>query len=102
MTVLMDFRDRSIRLTKERQKHIANEDDPAEWKREIGEALKNPDEVHETLHHPELRLFYRIYAKFVDQDRQFYVMVKVRGFDMLVISAFYGNGFTWKDSDGKA
>ena len=98
MTVLMDFQDRAVRLTSERQEHIAQLDDPDQWKREIEETLRQPDSMSEDFHHPRLRMYYRIYLREVDAERQFYVLVRVRGYDMLVVSAFFGRGFNWGNS----
>ena len=98
MTVLMDFQDRAIRLTKERQGHIASFEDPEQWTREIVETLRFPYSTSEAFQHPTQRLFYRIYSRYADGDRRFYVLVRVQGYDMLVVNAFFGNGLTWGDA----
>ncbi len=95
MTVLMDFQDRAVRLTEERQNHIAQADDPDLWEKAISDTLGKPDEVIETFHHPELRLFYRVYSRAAAGRQNFYVIVKVRGFDMLIVTAFFGKDLSW-------
>ena len=95
MTVLMDFQDRAIRLTEERQQHIAQRDDPDEWLSAIKDTLREPDETEEAFHHPELRLYYRIYTRNLGDDLKFHVVVKVRGYDMLIVTALFGRGLNW-------
>ncbi len=102
MVVLMDFQDRAIRLTKERQKHITEFMEPAANLGTIRDTLLKPDVMTEAFHHPELRLFYRIYTRRLGEQSNFHVVVKVRGYDMLLVTAFHGKGFqwgraTWKD-----
>jgi hypothetical protein len=94
MIVMMDFQDRAIRLTDERQRHITEYSDPALNVTSIREALRQPDVMTEAFHHPEIRLFYRIYTRRTT-ERNFHVVVKVRGYDMLVVTAFYGKGLSW-------
>jgi hypothetical protein len=94
MTVLMDFQDRAVRLTEERQQYIAGNEDADRWKKAIGGTLRKPTKVTEAFHHPKMRMFYRIYSKSVD-DHNFYVVVKVRGYDMLVVTAFFGKKKLW-------
>ncbi len=98
MTVLMDFQDRAVRLTEERQNHIAQADDPELWREAIRDTLCRPDKVEETFHHPELRLFYRIYTRTAVGQQNFHVVVKVRGYDMLVVTAFFGKDISWEPS----
>ena len=95
MTVLMDFQDRAIRLTEERHLHIAQADDPDLWERAISDTLSYPDDVIETFHHPDLRLFYRIYSREAARGEKFHVVVKVRGYDMLIVTAFFGKELSW-------
>ncbi len=95
MIVLNDFQERAIRLTEERRRHIREYTDPEIGVRDIRETLSRPDIMTEAFHHPELRLYYRIYTRRTDQDRSFHVVVKVRGYDMLVVTAFYGKSLSW-------
>ncbi len=95
MVVLMDFQDRAIRLTEERQKHIADFTEPAADVGIIRDTLRQPEVMTEAFHHPELRLFYRIYTRRAAEDRKFHVVVKVRGYDMLVVTAFFGKDLNW-------
>jgi hypothetical protein len=102
MTVLLDFQDHAIRLTDERKRHIADFADPDVGLEVIRDTLARPDLMTEAFHHPELRLYYRIYTRRSQSGRNFHVVVKVRGYDMLVVTAFYSKGlFTggkrWKD-----
>lgn len=95
MTVLMDFRDRAVRLTEERRRYIVQADNPDQWLGAIRDTLLEPDETAEAFHHPELRLYYRLYSRRIEKDLKFHVVVKVRGYDMLVVTAFFGRGITW-------
>lgn len=95
MHVLMDFQDRAIRLTDERQKHIVEFTEPAADLSAIRSTLRQPDVMTEAFHHPELRLFYRIYSRRYPDERNFHVVVKVRGYDMLVVTAFFGKEVNW-------
>ncbi|RJP76854.1 MAG: hypothetical protein C4524_09470 [Candidatus Zixiibacteriota bacterium] len=95
MQVLMDFQDRAIRLTDERRRHIAGPADPRGVVQAIRDTLQHPDEMQEAFRHPQMRLFYRLYSHRMEDDRVFYVVVKVRGYDMLVVTAFYGRNFSW-------
>ena len=95
MTVLMDFQDRAVRLTEDRHLHIAQADDPDLWEKAISDTLSRPDDVIETFHHPDLRLFYRIYSREAARGENFYVVVKVRGYDMLIVTAFFGKELSW-------
>lgn len=95
MHVLMDFQDRAIRLTEERQKHIAEFTESVANLAAIRETLRQPDVMTEAFHHPELRLFYRIYSRHSREERHFHVVVKVRGYDMLVVTAFFGKDINW-------
>lgn len=102
MMVLNDFQERAIRLTDERRRHIREYTDPGIDVSAIRETLRRPDIMTEAFHHPELRLYYRIYSRRSNPDRSFHVVVKVRGYDMLVVTAFYGTslfwgGESWKD-----
>lgn len=95
MIVLNDFQERAIRLTDERRKHIREYTDPGIDVHAIRETLSRPDVMIEAFRHPQLRLYYRIYSRQTDQDRCFHVVVKVRGYDMLVVTAFYGKDLSW-------
>jgi hypothetical protein len=101
MHVLMDFQDRAIRLTEERQKHIADFTEPAANLASIRETLRQPDVMTEAFHHPELRLYYRIYSRRSPDERNFHVVVKVRGYDMLVVTAFFGKQLQWEGNRWK-
>jgi hypothetical protein len=91
----MDFQDRAIRLTDERQKHISEFTEPTAKVSLIQDTLSRPDVMTEAFHHPKLRLFYRIYSRRSHDERNFHVIVKVRGYDMLVVTAFFGNEISW-------
>ncbi|MBU0519845.1 hypothetical protein KJ564_13015 [bacterium] len=95
MKVFMDYRDRAVRLTDSRKLHIVQDDDPDIWVQTIGDALQQPDDVKEDFHHPEVRMFYRIYTKKAQQNQGFHVVVKVRGYDMIVVTAFLARGMSW-------
>ena len=102
MTVLLDFQDHAVRLSDEHREHIADFADPDVGLRIIGDTLAHPDVMTEAFHHPELRLYYRIYTRRSQSGRNFHVVVKVRGYDMLVVTAFYSQGLfsggtKWKD-----
>lgn len=94
MIVLNDFRGRVVRFTEERQKHLAEFGCEGSNLQLIKQALANPDVMTEAFHHPRLRLFYRIYTRRIEH-RNFHVVVKVRGYDMLVVTAFFGKGLAW-------
>jgi hypothetical protein len=100
MHVLMDFQDRAIRLTDERRRHIAECTEPTADLAAIRDTLARPEVMTEAFHHPELRLFYRIYSRRSPDERMFHVVVKVRGYDMLVVTAFFGKEMSWGERDG--
>ena len=101
MTVLLDFQDRAIRLTEDRKRHIAGFADPEIGMEIVRDTLVHPDIMTEAFHHPELRLHYRIYTRRSQSGRNFHVVVRVHGFDMIVVTAFFsrglfGGGSRWK------
>jgi len=102
MIVMMDFHGRSVRFTEERRRHIAEFGDRGESARAIGKTLLKPDVMTEAFHHPKLRLFYRIYSRRMPDKRNFHVVVKVRGYDMLVVTAFFGRGLKWGEPTWEA
>lgn len=91
----MDYRDRAIRLTDSRKMHIIRHEDPDLWVKTIGDVLKRPDDVKEDFHHPEYRMYYRIYSKKAQRNQDFCVVVMVRGYDMIVVTAFLGSRTSW-------
>ena len=101
MHVLMDFQDRAIRLTDERRKHISQFTEATADLAAIRETLRQPEVMTEAFHHPELRLFYRIYSRRSSDERKFHVVVKVRGYDMLVVTAFFGTDLSWGEKQWK-
>jgi hypothetical protein len=101
MTVLLDFQDRAIRLTEDRKRHIAGFADPDIGMEFVREALVHPDIMTEAFHHPELRLHYRIYTRRSQSGRNFHVIVKVRGYEMLIVTAFYSHRLFEGGSQGR-
>lgn len=88
MKILEDFQGRKIRLTDERLNHILGHPEIAGMLNEISRTLADPEEVVQSLSDPEAHLYYRFYFGTRVGDKYFCVVVKVKGEDAFVLTAY--------------
>lgn len=85
-----DIRDRQIRLTDERLKHIENEHpEMSEQLDKIHETLLNPDKIVRSRTDPDVELFYRNYEVTPVSEKHLCVAVKVLFDDVFIITAYF-------------
>lgn len=85
-----DIRNRQIRLTDERQKHI-EEDHPEMHAQvdKIQETLSAPDTIIRSKTNPEVELFYRHYSTSPVSEKYLCIVVKVSVHDLFIITAYF-------------
>jgi hypothetical protein len=89
MPALRDYEGRLIRLTEERWAHIAEHPEMTEMRPGVEETLESPDVVVQSLSDPEARLYYRFYARTLVGGKHLCVVVKLRGDDAFVVTAYF-------------
>ncbi len=90
MKYFEDLFNRNIRLTDERLEHL--EFDHPEMSGQIdkiAETLQNPEIVIRSRSDSEVELFYRYYSKTPVTDKYMCVIVKGRGKDHFIITAYF-------------
>ncbi len=81
---------RNIRLTDERLEHIElDHPDMSDQINKIAETLQNPDVVIRSRSNSEVELFYRYYSETPVGDKSMCVLVKGRGKDLFIITAYF-------------
>ncbi len=63
MATLRDVQGMPVRLTEERLAHILEHPEMADRRPAIGETLRQPEHVIESLADPQARLYYRFYTE---------------------------------------
>ncbi|HUU12120.1 MAG TPA: hypothetical protein VM182_00245 [Terriglobia bacterium] len=88
MEPLRDYEGRSIRLTEERWVHISEHPEMVGMRTAVEEALQRPEIVVQSSGDPEARLYYRFYPRTVVGGKYLCAVVKVRGDDAFVVTAY--------------
>ena len=91
MKILHDYQDLAIRLTDERLAHILGHPEMAGMEHAIEETLQCPEQVVESFSDQQARLYYRFYFGTLVGDKYVCVIVKVRGADAFVLTAYLTN-----------
>ncbi len=86
--IIRDFEDRPIRLTNERLRHILGHPEMHEMTRAIYETVAGPERVIQSLSDPEAHLYYRFYFGTRVGDKYLCVVVKIKGKDAFVLTAY--------------
>jgi hypothetical protein len=88
MPALRDYEGRQIRLTEERWVHISEHPEMVGMRAAVEETLASPEIVVESLSDREARLYYRFYHRTVVGGKYLCAVVKVRGDDAFVVTAY--------------
>jgi len=88
MYAVRDFEGRLIRLTEERWAHISEHPEMAGMRRAVEETLEGPEVVVQSFSDPEARLYYRFYHRTVVGGKYLCAVVKLRGDDAFVVTAY--------------
>ena len=104
MKTLRDYEGRVIRLTDERLAHILERPEMRGMEDRIGDTLRSPDKVLESLSDEQARLYYRFYVATLVGDKHLCVVVKVAENDAFVLTAYMmskpaGGRQLWPKSD---
>jgi hypothetical protein len=88
MVVLTDYEGRSVRLTDERWRHVEEHPEMRGLQQALAETLLEPEIVVESASDPEATLHYRFYRHTVVGGKHLCVVVKNRGDDAYVVTAY--------------
>lgn len=88
MKLFKDFDGKTIRLTAERLRHIREHPEMRGLSGKIKEVLVHPLRVIQSLSDPEVRLYYHFYFSTKVGDKYLCVVVKLRGNDAFVLTAY--------------
>lgn len=88
MRSFKDFEGKTIRLTAERLAHIREHPEMRGLSRQIRETLTHPLKVVQSLSDSGVRLYYRFYFSTKVGDKYLCVVVKLRGDDAFVLTAY--------------
>lgn len=88
MKLFKDFEGKAIRLTTERLRHIREHPEMRGLAGQIKEVLAHPLKVVQSVSDPEVRLYYRFYFSTKVGDKYLCVVVKMRGDDAFVLTAY--------------
>lgn len=88
MKILKDFQGREIRFTDERLRHILDHPEMKAMETAIAETIREPEKVIESLSDPEAQLYYRFYLGTRVGDKYLCVVVKVKGADAFILTAY--------------
>ncbi len=88
MRVFKDFEGKTIRLTTERFAHIREHPEMRGLVKQIKETLTRPLKVVQSSSDSEVRLYYRFYFSTKVGDKYLCVVVKLRGDDAFVLTAY--------------
>lgn len=88
MRYLRDYRGDSVRLTPERLAHILTHPEMEGFEPAIEETVARPECVIESISDPAARLYYREYTNTRVGRKLLCVVVKVRGNDRFVVTAY--------------
>lgn len=88
MKVFRDYRGLAVRLTAERRAHILEHPEMVGMEDAIPATLLRPQRVIESLSDAEAHLYYRFYLGTRVGDKFMCVVVKIRGSDAFVLTAY--------------
>lgn len=88
MMFFEDFQGKKIRLTDERLAHILEHPEMKGMAKEIEQALLNPEKVVQSVSDPDAQLYYRFYIGTRVGDKYLCVIVKVKGQDAFILTAY--------------
>ena len=88
MKVFKDYQGREIRLTEERLRHILEHPEMRQMESAIAKTLTEPHKVIQSLSDSEAELYYRFYLGTRGGDKYLCVIVKVKGSDAFVLTAY--------------
>jgi hypothetical protein len=86
---LADYEGRRVRLTEERLAHIREHPELERNADKIGETLARPDVVVRSRSDAEARLYYKHYTALSIGDKYLCVVVKFKGADAFVVTAYF-------------
>ena len=86
---IIDYTDRTVRLTDERLGHIHEHPEMVGQERRIREVLQKPDVVLTSHKDPSVHVYYRHYARGPVGSKNLMVAVKILEEDAFVITAFF-------------
>ncbi len=90
MKIIKDIRNRNVRFTLEREKHIADDHPEMEGQYEkIKETLIDPLIIVKSKTDQEVELFYRHYKKTPVAEKYLCVVVKVLEDDIFIVTAYF-------------
>jgi len=88
MKLLHDYQGTAIRLTDERLAHILEHPEMVDLEGAIEETLAHPEYVIRSLSDDQARLYYRFYSATRVSAKFLCVVVKVRGEDAFLLTAY--------------
>lgn len=89
MQILYDYKGVAVRLTDERLNHILEHPEMVLQKESIAQTIKDPEIVIQSLSDENTRLYYRLYQKLTIGDKYLCVVVKSRGEDAFIVTAYF-------------
>jgi hypothetical protein len=89
MPILLDYRNRKVRLTEERFAHILIHPEMVEMELTITDTLKNPQLVRKSQSDDSVELLYRFYTQLIIGDKWLCIVVKYLLNDAFIITAYF-------------
>lgn len=89
MKILKDFRDREIRLTRERLEHIHRREEMETQINKIQETLRHPEEIRKSKKDATVHLYYKKYDRTPVTEKYLLVVVKILAESPFIITAFF-------------
>jgi len=88
MPTIEDYSGREIRLTEERWRHIQEHPEMSDMRSAVGETLRAPEVVVQSLSDFEVRLYYRYYPNTVVSGKYLCAVVKAPAGDAFLVTAY--------------
>jgi hypothetical protein len=89
MPILVDYKNRQIRLTEERLAHIMTHPEMVEMESQIADTLKNPQLVRKSRSDDSAELFYRSYTQLAIGEKWLCIVVKYLPDDAFIVTAYF-------------
>lgn len=89
MKVLSDYKERNVRLTRERWDYITERPEMRNRLTKIEETLKNPDEVRKSDQDSTVHLYFRKYDETPVTEKFLLVMSKIETENPFIITSFF-------------
>lgn len=89
MQILYDYKGVAVRLTDERLNHILEHPEMTLQRESIAQTIKDPEIVIQSLSDENTHLYYRFYQKLTIGAKYLCVVVKSRGEDAFVVTAYF-------------